>query len=84
MAHHKSAQKRIRQTAVRRLRNRYRLSTLRAAVKKLRSTTAKDDGVKQLPVVVSKIDLCVKHNIFHKNRASRMKSSLSTFVNKLG
>lgn len=83
MAHHKSAQKRIRQTAVRRLRNRFRLTTLRAAVKKLQDTDKKAEAVTQLPVVISKVDLCVKHHIFHRNRGSRMKSQLTIFVNKL-
>jgi small subunit ribosomal protein S20 len=83
MAHHKSAKKRIRQTAVRRLRNRYRLTTLRAAVKKLRGVTVRTEATAQLPEVVSKIDQCVKRNIFHKNRGARMKSAMATFVNKL-
>ena len=83
MAHHKSAKKRIRQSAVRRLRNRYRLTTLRVAVKKLRSIHKKDEATKQLPVVISKVDQCVKHNIFHRNRGARMKSQLNLYVNKL-
>ena len=39
MANHKSSEKRIRQTQVRNLRNRYYAKTARNAVRKLRATT---------------------------------------------
>ena len=51
MANHKSSVKRIRQTATRRLHNRYYAKTMRNAVRKLRATTDKAVAVELLPKV---------------------------------
>ena len=83
MANHKSAEKRIRQTATRRTHNRYYAKTTRNAVRALRSTTEKEAAVKMLPKVSSMLDKLAKMNIIHKNKASNLKSSLQMFVNKL-
>ena len=48
MANHKSSVKRIRQTASRRLHNRYYAKTMRNAVRKLRATTDKAAAVELL------------------------------------
>ncbi len=80
MANNPGAKKRIRQNAVRRLRNRYRLSTTRTAIKNLRKTTEKAEAEKLLPGTVSLVDRCVKGNIYHKNKAARIKSSLYKHV----
>ena len=71
MANHKSSEKRIRQTAVRRERNRYYAKTARNAVKKLRMTTDK---------AVAKL---AKKNVIHANKAANLKSKLALHVNKL-
>ncbi|MFN0203090.1 MAG: 30S ribosomal protein S20 [Bacteroidia bacterium] len=84
MAHHKSALKRIRKSAVRRLRNRYKHVSMRSAIKKLRHTTNKTAAQEMLPKVVSMIDKVAKHNIIHKNKAANLKSGLTVLVNKLG
>jgi small subunit ribosomal protein S20 len=83
MAHHKSALKRIRQTAKRRLANRFQKVGMRLAVKKLRGTTDKETAVKMLPEVISTIDKVAKKNIIHKNNAANLKSKLTRYVNKL-
>jgi len=83
MAHHKSAHKRIRQTAVRRLRNRYKHVTMRSAIKKLRGTHEKAVAAEMLPKVFSLIDKVAKHNIIHKNKAGNLKSKLAKHINKL-
>lgn len=83
MANHLSAKKRIRQNAVRRLRNQYKVKSARTLIKKLRSEDEKANAEKLLPKVISKIDLCVKHNIYHTNKASRLKSRLTRHVNSL-
>ncbi len=83
MANHKSAEKRIRQTAVRRLRNRYRLTTTRTMIKRLRAMTTKSEAVKLLPDVYALIDKCAKSSIFHANKAANLKSKLTLFVNGL-
>lgn len=83
MAHHKSAKKRIRQNAVRRLKNRYYGKTTRNAVRKLREIEDKKEAEEHLPKVVSMIDRMVRMNQFHKNKAANLKSKLTRYVNNL-
>ena len=83
MAHHKSAKKRIRQDAVKRLRNRYYKKSARTAIAKLRNMTEKAEAMAFLPKVVSMIDKLAKKNTWHKNKASNLKSKLMKFVNGL-
>jgi small subunit ribosomal protein S20 len=83
MANHASAEKRIRNSAVKRLRNRYYAKTTRNAVKALRQNTDKADASKKLPAVISMVDKLAKRNVIHKNKASNIKSGLTLHVNKL-
>jgi small subunit ribosomal protein S20 len=83
MANNPGAKKRIRQNAVRRLRNRYRMATTRTAIKKLRSQTEKGAAEQLLPATISMIDKCVKVNLYHRNKAGRLKGHLTKFVNGL-
>ena len=83
MANHKSALKRIRQNAVKRLRNRYYHKTARTAIKVLRNEEDKAKASEQLPKVISLVDRLVKKNIIHKNKAANLKSKLTKHVNKL-
>ncbi len=83
MANHKSAIKRIRANATKRLRNRYQAKTTRGAIKKLRLSTSKEEAIVQLPIVVSMLDRLAKKNVIHKKKASNNKSKLTKFVNKL-
>lgn len=83
MANHKSSIKRIRQTKVRTLHNKYYAKTMRNAVRKLRATTDKDEAVKLYPTVQKMLDKLAKTNIIHKNKAANLKSSLACHVNKL-
>ncbi len=84
MANHKSSEKRIRQTKVKTLHNKYYAKTMRNAVRKLRATTDKEEAVKLYPVVQKLLDKLAKTNVIHANKASNLKSSLSLHVNKLG
>jgi small subunit ribosomal protein S20 len=83
MANHKSSKKRARQNTKRRIHNRYYLKSARTVIRKLRGTEEVDQAEKLLPLVVSKIDRLVKKNLFHKNKASNLKSKLQKFVNGL-
>lgn len=83
MAHHKSAKKRIRQDEKKRLHNRYYKKSTRTAIKKLREMEDAGDAAKFLPKVASMIDSLAKRNIWHKNKAANLKSSLTLHVNKL-
>ena len=83
MANHKSAKKRIRQGAKRRLLNRYKKTTLRTTIKRYTLTTDKAAAEEMLPKVVSMIDKVAKVNIIHKNKASRMKSQIYKHLSSL-
>ncbi|MEL7162218.1 MAG: 30S ribosomal protein S20 [Bacteroidota bacterium] len=84
MAHHKSAQKRIRQDAKKRLHNRYYKKSTRTAIAKLRTTEDKNEAEQQLPKLFSMIDRLAKRNLFHPNKAANLKSGLSKHVDRLG
>ena len=83
MANHKSSVKRIRQTATRRLHNRYYAKTMRNAVRKLRATTEKAAAEELLPKVQKMLEKLAKRHIIHKNKAANLKSSVALHVNKL-
>ena len=83
MANHKSAIKRIRANATKRLRNRYQAKTTRNAIKKLRNTTSKAEAAPLLVKVSSMLDRLAKKNVIHKNKAANNKSKLAKFVNGL-
>ncbi|MBD9179747.1 MAG: 30S ribosomal protein S20 [Odoribacter splanchnicus] len=83
MANHKSSEKRIRQTEVRRADNRYYAKTTRNAVKKLRTTTDKTIASELLPKVATMLDKLAKKNVIHDNKAANLKSKLALHVNKL-
>ncbi|NBV04987.1 MAG: 30S ribosomal protein S20, partial [Cytophagia bacterium] len=79
-----SAIKRIRQTAVRRLRNRYQLKTTKTMIKRLRALTMGEEARQMLPSVISRIDKLAKKHIIHANKAARQKSQLARKVAALG
>ena len=74
MAHHKSAKKRIRQDAKKRIQNRYYKKSARTNIKNLREMEDKVEAEKLLPKVISMIDRLAKKNIIHSNKASNLKS----------
>ena len=83
MAHHKSAKKRIRQYAKKRIQNRYYKKSARTNIKNLREMEDKVEAEKLLPKVISMIDRLAKKNTWHKNKASNLKGKLTKFVNGL-
>ncbi len=83
MPHHKSAKKRVRQSAAKRLHNRYYKKSMRTSVKKLRLMKDHSEASTFLPEVISKIDKLAKTNQLHKNKAGNLKSKLTRFVNSL-
>lgn len=83
---HASAIKRAKQSEVRRERNRHFLSTLRSAVKGVRTAIAAKDKAaaqKALKVAVPVIDKTVSKGVIPKTRASRTISRLTTAVASL-
>lgn len=83
MANHKSALKRIRQSEVRKLHNRYYAKTMRNAIKKLKGLDSKTEATTLLSNVLSMIDKNAKRSIIHKNKAGNLKSKLTKHVNGL-
>jgi small subunit ribosomal protein S20 len=83
MANHKSALKRIRSTAARRLRNRYQAKTTRTFIRRLRATEDKAQAEDLLKTVTSMLDRLAKKNIIHKKKADNNKSKLAKHVAKL-
>ena len=83
MANHKSSQKRIRQSEVKRVSNRYFAVTARNAIKKLRETKDKAEAQGLFPGITSMLDRLAKKNIIHKKKASNLKSQLQKHVSSL-
>lgn len=80
MANHKSSIKRIRSNDAKRVRNRYIAVTTRNAIKALRNAASKKEGEELYGKVQGMLDKLVKRNIIHKNKASNLKSKLSSHV----
>jgi small subunit ribosomal protein S20 len=81
-----SAKKRMRQDAVRRLRNRSTKSTLRSQLRKVREAIdAKqvETSETEFKTLAQKLDKAAAHNVIHKNRAARTKSRLSKAIKSL-
>lgn len=83
MANHKSALKRVRQDAKKRLHNRYYKKSTRTSIKNLRAMTDQKEAETFLPKVISMIDKLAKQNSIHKNKAANLKSKLTKFVASL-
>ena len=83
MANHKSALKRVRSDAKKRLRNRYQLTTTRTFIKKLRATSDKNEAQELFKTVTGMIDKLAKRGIIHKNKAANNKSKLAAHVASL-
>ncbi len=84
MANHKSAIKRIRQTARRSERNKNSRSRLRTALKSFHAAAeqAGDAAGEMLNPTTSLVDKSVQKGILHRNKANRIKSALARSANK--
>ncbi|MFQ5712902.1 MAG: 30S ribosomal protein S20 [Candidatus Scalinduaceae bacterium] len=81
----KSAKKRVRQNAVRRMRNRGDKSALKTQIKRLVSAVESknfEEAEKHLSLTTKGLDKLASKNIIHKNTASRKKSRLARMLNK--
>ena len=87
MANNKSAEKRDRQSLVRRERNRMVRSNLRTAIKKLRTALSAADAkaaAELLPGTLRVIDITARKQVIARNTAARYKSRLTKAVTALG
>ena len=84
MPQHKSAEKRVRQSATRRARNRYHKVRVRTMIKDLEATENPQEAGEKLRAVKAYIDRMSTKGLVHKNTAARLKSRLDRMVNDLG
>lgn len=83
MAHSKSAQKRIRQNEAARSLNRWRLRSMRTAIKDFQAAIAKgspDEANEAYRTVSKVIDKTAQKGVIHKNQAARRKSRLAAHL----
>jgi small subunit ribosomal protein S20 len=86
MAHHKSAQKRIRQTVVRTVVNRARVSRIRTFLKKTETAIASGNVAEAqaaFRAMTPELHRGVSKGIIHKNTAARRLSRLSARIKAL-
>ena len=84
MPQHKSAAKRVRQDARRRLRNRQHKLRVRTMMKDLASMTNSADAQQKLNDVKAQLDRMATRRIIHPNKAANLKSALEQHVQSLG
>lgn len=86
MANHKSAEKRNRQSQVRRVRNRANRTRMRSAIKVVDSAIAagaQEDALTALNIAIPVIAKTASKGTIHKKNASRKVSRLTKRVNKM-
>ena len=83
MAQNKSAIKRDRQNAKRNVHNRARRSKMRTLIKKVMTSTSKDEAQVLYKEAVSYLDRMSVKGVIHTNNAARKKAQLTRYVNAL-
>ena len=84
MPHKKSAMKRLKQDVVRNKRNKSYRSAMKTQIKRFAKavTEGSPDTEKMLRETYSTIDSVASKGVIHKNKASRLKSRLTRFMEK--
>ena len=80
MAHSLSARKRVRQNEAAHARNKWRLRTMRDAIKDFRDKLAHgsvDEAAKAMQACAKVVDRTAAKGVIHKNQAARRKSHMS-------
>lgn len=80
MAHSNSAKKRIRQNVTRRARNRWRMKSMRGAIKAFETAVAQgnsDEAAKAFREASKIVDRTASKGVIHANQASRRKSRMN-------
>lgn len=86
MAHSLSAKKRIRQNVTRRARNRWRLRSMRTAIKAFQTAVAAGDVAQATDAFRSAsaiVDKTAQKGPIHRNQAARRKSRMSAALKRL-
>lgn len=82
MANHKSAVKRVRQTAVRTKRNTDRISRIKTFIKKFVASLGTAESASAFSSAQSEIQKGVSKGVLHKNTASRKVARLNKLLKK--
>ena len=83
MPNNESCAKRLRQDEKRAARNHYVRNTIKTLSRKMRSDLPIDEKEKLLHEIYAKLDKAAKRNVIHKRTASRRKSRLALYFNKI-
>jgi small subunit ribosomal protein S20 len=83
MPQHKSPRKRLKQNAKREARNNYVKKTIKTLAKKIHSDMPIEEKKELLIEVYSQLDKAAKKGVIHARTASRRKSRISLYLNKL-
>jgi small subunit ribosomal protein S20 len=83
MPQHKSAEKRVRQDAKRRLHNRYYKVMMRNALKAFRTATSKEGLVEEARKATKILDRLAAKGLIHKNFAANRKSQMARRIASL-
>ena len=83
MAQNKSAIKRDRQNVKRNAHNRARRSKMRTLIKKVMTSTNKDEALVSYKETVSYLDKMSVKGVIHANNAARKKAQLTRHINAL-
>ena len=83
MAQNKSAIKRDRQNVKRNAHNRARRSKMRTLIKKVMTSTNKDEALASYKETVSYLDKMSMKGVIHGNNAARKKAQLTRHINAL-
>lgn len=83
MPHHKSAEKRVGTNEIRRQRNVAATTRMRSAIKAVRAASTRSAGESALKATVAILDRTAAKGVIKREAASRQKSRLAKFVQKL-
>ena len=84
MPHHKAAEKHLRTSEKRRIRNVAQKSMVKTAMKKVLQAEDAESAQKALASATSLLDKLARKGIIHRNAVARYKSKLTKKVNALG
>lgn len=79
----KSAKKRVKVIAKKKINNNDFRASMRTAIKNVEKATEKTEAAQRLNIAIQKIDKAVSKGLVHKNYAARQKSRLTKKVNDM-
>lgn len=79
----KSAKKRVKVIAKKKVSNNDFRSSMRTAIKNVEKATDKNSATEKLNIAIQRIDKAVSKGLVHKNYAARQKSRLTKKVNDM-